>query len=144
MRKTLNCLGKEFFFSGGICYENPKTTAFGNPLKEIPLGETEITAEEFMDFLQSVKSEFVASKYDIFDNNCNHFSNVCSEFLVGEEIPKEISGQANEFKNTPIGNLLQGFNVNPGQNNDNYNISYQGLQGNPQGKSKEIVFYLLI
>lgn len=122
-------LGKEFFYSGGICYESPKTTPFGNPLREINLGITEISPADFMDFLKDVQPEFTAAKYNIFENNCNHFSNICSEFLLGNEIPKMYYNQANEFKNTPIGQMLQGMNVNPGNYNDNYDISMNGFQG---------------
>ena len=62
-------------------------------------------------------------KYDIFNNNCNHFSNFCAEVLVGNGIPQEILNQANEFKNTPIGNMLQGFQVNPSGNTQSYDLN---------------------
>jgi hypothetical protein len=31
-------------------------------------------------------------KYDLFNNNCNNFSNECSEFLVSKPIPEHITG----------------------------------------------------
>jgi hypothetical protein len=101
------------------------------------MGVTEMSAEDFMELLNESKENFTANKYNIFDNNCNHFSNFCSELLVGKNIPNDILNQANEFKNTPIGNLLAGFNVNPGNNNDNYNISYQGLQNSGNRNRKK-------
>ena len=99
------------------------------------MGTTEMTAEDFMGILNSEKDNYSANKYDIFNNNCNHFSNFCSEMLIGKEIPDEYLNQAERFKNTPIGKMLAGFQVNPNQNNDNYNISYQGYQnsGNQNG-----------
>ena len=101
---------------------------YGKPIKEIPMGTTEMTAEDFMGLLNAEQDNFTANKYDIFNNNCNHFANFCSEMLVGKAIPNEYLNQANEFKNTPIGNMLQGFQVNANQNNNNYNVSYQGFQ----------------
>ena len=94
------------------------------------MGTTELTAEIFMDYLKEIQPQFTAMKYDIFNNNCNHFTNVCSEFLLGEPIPEMYYNQANEFKNTPIGQMLQGFNVNPNNNNDSYDLSYNGFASN--------------
>ena len=39
--------GKEFYYSGGICFDKPQTTQFGTPVKELDLGETEIPIEDF-------------------------------------------------------------------------------------------------
>lgn len=72
-------------------------------------------------------------KYDIFDNNCNHFSNFCSEVLVGNGIPNDILNQANEFKNTPIGQMLQGFQVNPNNNTQSYDLTSPFAQNNSNG-----------
>lgn len=43
--------GKEFYFSGGICFDNPKTTAYGQPVSEIKFGETEISPNDFHAYL---------------------------------------------------------------------------------------------
>jgi hypothetical protein len=45
-------------------------------------------------------------KYDLFNNNCNNFSNECSEFLVSKPIPEHITGSyiyiyKNIFKGLP-------------------------------------------
>ena len=34
---------KEFYYQGGIQTDSPKTTPFGQPVKEIHLGETELS-----------------------------------------------------------------------------------------------------
>ena len=39
--------GKEVYYSGGICFDSPKTTHFGMPLREIKLGKTEIEQQDF-------------------------------------------------------------------------------------------------
>jgi hypothetical protein len=92
------------------------------------MGETEMTAEDFMELLNAEQDNFTAQKYDLFNNNCNHFANFCSEMLVGKQIPNSYLNQAEEFKGTPIYNMLKGFQVNANSNNNNYNISYQGFQ----------------
>ncbi len=37
---SLVVFGKEYYFGAGICADPPKTTPFGKPLQEVPLGET--------------------------------------------------------------------------------------------------------
>ena len=101
--------GKEYYFQGGIAWAPPKSTPFGNPVKEITIGNTEISEEEFMMYLDSIQSAFTFETYNVFDNNCNHFANTISEFLTGNPIPSDILDQAKEYKNTPIGQLIQGF-----------------------------------
>lgn len=92
------------------------------------MGETEMSAADFMEVLSESKENFTAAKYHIFENNCNHFANFCTEVLVGRPIPDKFLNQAKEFQDTPIGKMLSGFHVNANNNNDNYNISYQGFQ----------------
>jgi thioredoxin len=101
---------KEYYFQGGTFGDAPKSTPFGIPLREIPLGNTEITKQELDDYVVSIADQFSANTYDIFQNNCNHFSNNLSEFLVGETIPTEYLNQAKEFDHTPIGNFIKSMN----------------------------------
>lgn len=98
------------------------------------MGETEMTAEDFMELLNAEKDSFTYEKYDILENNCNHFSNFCTEMLLGKAIPNAYLNQADEFKGTPIYNMLKGFQVNMNNNRNNYNISYQGFQQSANGK----------
>lgn len=44
--------------------------------------------------------------YHVFEHNCNHFSDACADFLLGEGIPKDITGQPNEFLSTPLGQMI--------------------------------------
>lgn len=120
---SLVVYGKEFYYSGGICFDAPKTTQFGNPVKEIKLGETEITIDDFQSFIKDIENEFTFDKYHIFKNNCNHFTNTAAEFLVGEGIPEDILKQSLEFENTPIGKMIEGFQVNMNGNQNGYNTN---------------------
>ena len=101
---------KEFYFQGGTFGDAPKTTPFGLPVKEIKLGETELSKDELEQYIDEVKHEFTAEKYDIFQRNCNHYSTHLSEFLVGEPIPNEYLNQAKEFEHTPIGSFIKSMN----------------------------------
>ena len=42
-------------------------------------------------------------KYDLFDNNCNNFTDEAAKFLVGKGIPEYITGLPKEILNTPLG-----------------------------------------
>ena len=125
---SLVVFGKEFYFAGGICYDPPRTTPFGHPIEVKDHGTTELTAQDFFDFIQSVKSKYTLNSYHILNNNCNHFTNEMIEFLTGDPLPDYILNQAKEYQNTPIGKLMEGFNVNPNNNQDGYNLNYNGFQ----------------
>jgi len=56
------------------------------------LGETEIPQSTFEEFLRSISSKYTMEKYDLFENNCNNFTNECAMFLVGKGIPENITG----------------------------------------------------
>lgn len=115
--------GKEFYFSGGICFDNPKTTAFGQPVKEIKFGETEISPNDFHIYLQSIKNQFKFETYHIFENNCNHFTNAILEFLCGKTLHDEILNQHKHLENTPIGKMIEGMQVNLNNNRNGYNLN---------------------
>ena len=95
--------GTEFFFGGGICEAPPRTTPFGQPVKEIKMGVTEIPEEVFREYLSSIAGEFCFEKYDLFNHNCNNFSNEVCMFLLGKGIPEDIVNLPQEFLNTPLG-----------------------------------------
>lgn len=133
---SLVVFGKEFYFSGGICYDPPFTTAFGRPWKTVEMGATELTAQDLFEYLKSIKDKFSCDTYHIFENNCNHFTNDVCEFLTGSPIPEYIVGQSKEYQNTPIGKFIEGMQVNANANRDNYNISYDGFNAQNQGLSQ--------
>ena len=45
--------------------------------------------------------------YNLITNNCNNFTNECSEFLVGRGIPSDIINLPNEMLATPMGAMLR-------------------------------------
>jgi len=115
--------GREYFFGGmGIQHCPPMTTMLGEPDETKLLGRTEITKPLFEDYLQSLADDtYHASKYDIFKQNCNNFSNELALFLTGKEIPPHILSLPDDILNSPIGSFIRTFMsrvaVNPGGSN---------------------------
>ena len=98
---------EEYFYGGKIFHDKPKKTEFGIPNIEIDIGETEISKEDFENYLRDISIDtFTEDKYHMIDNNCNHFTNNACLFLVGKEIPKYLTEQHLEFSNTLLGQII--------------------------------------
>ncbi|KAK9530695.1 hypothetical protein VZT92_012183 [Zoarces viviparus] len=115
--------GKEFFFVGeGINNCPPGGTPLGNPDSIVDLGSTEVPADIFMEYLFSLaESSYSGDKYNLFEHNCNTFSNEVAQFLTGQKIPSYITDLPSEVLSTPFGQalrpLLDSIVINPGGNN---------------------------
>ena len=81
----------------------------GQPTKIETMGNTEVPFEVFTEYLHSISSEFVPSKYNLLEHNCNNFSNEITQFLTGKEFPKYIIDLPKEVLSTPFGQQLQPF-----------------------------------
>jgi len=121
---------KEWFYGGdGITHCVPATTMLGQPLRQEFLGVSEITEEIMLDYIQSMAAgEFAGKRYKLFEHNCNNFSNALSQFLLGKDIPKEITGLPQEVLSTPFGMqikaMLENMDVNAMGNNKQNSTSY--------------------
>ncbi|GAA6219981.1 desumoylating isopeptidase 1-like [Lates japonicus] len=115
--------GKEYFFVGeGINWCSPGGTPLGEPLSIVDLGYTEVPAEIFTEYLTSLtESTYSSDKYNLFEHNCNTFSNEVAQFLTGKKIPSYITDLPSEVLSTPFGQalrpLLDSIVINPGGNN---------------------------
>lgn len=98
--------GKEYFFGGGIFCDPAGRTPYGVPEKRIVLGRTKKTLVEFEQFLDSIRPRFRMQDYDLIRHNCNNFTNECSQFLVGNGIPKDILDLPTRALSSPIGQML--------------------------------------
>ena len=78
----------------------------GEPTKVLDLGSTEIPEEVFMELLQEISPRFTMSTYDVFNHNCNNFTDEVAQLVLGEGIPKEIVDLPKEFLATPMGKSL--------------------------------------
>ena len=77
------------------------------PIRKEVLGRTEKTREDFHAFLDSITPRFTQVTYDVFRNNCNHFSDVIVRYLLnGTGIPTEIVTLPDRILATPMGQML--------------------------------------
>ncbi|XP_026170771.1 desumoylating isopeptidase 1b isoform X2 [Mastacembelus armatus] len=117
--------GKEYYFVGeGINHCPPVRgcTPLGEPDSVVDLGFTEVPEEILMEHLISLaESTYSVDKYNLFDHNCNTFSNEVAQFLTGRNIPSYITDLPSEVLSTPFGQalrpLLDSIVINPGGNN---------------------------
>lgn len=81
------CYGKEYFFGSGInsIPEADFAQSFGmSPTKTVDLGDTEIPAEVFEEWVADRGREFFSStSYNLIRRNCNHFTGVCQQRTLG-------------------------------------------------------------
>jgi hypothetical protein len=102
--------GYEYFFGGGIQRMAPGMTPYGTPVQMIDLGVTQKTQQEFEAFVRNMnQTRFRLDRYHLFDNNCNHFSEEASQFLLSKSIPEHILSLPSEFFTTPMGQMLRPF-----------------------------------
>lgn len=66
--------GKEFYYGGGISYDLPARTPFGQPSKCVSLGETEVPEDIFMELLRDMAAKYTEKSYHVFNNNSNTFT----------------------------------------------------------------------
>ena len=100
--------GREIFFGGaGIFDAAPGCTHYGPPHHVYDVGYTFIPRDVFVEYLEEIKTIYTGAAYDIFDNNCNNFSNDISMFLTGKEIPSHITGLPREILATPFGGMIR-------------------------------------
>lgn len=103
--------GKEYYIDQGIKEALPGRTKFGVPREVLDVGETYVTEDLLQDFLQELRSrsdnKYHASKYDLFDNNCNHFTDTVIEFLTGKNLEDRILGLPQRVLASPNGMLLR-------------------------------------
>lgn len=111
---AIQAYGNEYFYSRtstgeSICKLPPDVVE--KELKMAPvvvqhLGDTYITQREFECFLESIKGRFTPEEYDLVNWNCNHFTNVCSRFLLnGKEIPDEIKNLPHQVEESLVGRM---------------------------------------
>ena len=118
--------GKEYFFASGtgVAVEAPevfRTTRNLAPRQILEVGTTEVTPSDFDEWCrrqsQSMDAPFHASRYNLFDQNCNHFSQQAlkdglrvvpnKDTQNGELIPQWILDIPQKFLASPFGQLAR-------------------------------------
>lgn len=80
----------------------------GPPDSVVDVGNTEVTEEIFLEYLSSLgESLFRGEAYNLFEHNCNTFSNEVAQFLTGRKIPSYITDLPSEVLSTPFGQALR-------------------------------------
>lgn len=97
----------EFFYSGGIQVLHPHRVVevFGlAPVDRVLLGRTGKSDGELRAHLRSIAHKYTVEKYNLFEHNCNNFSDEVSRFLLeGKGIPEYILRVPSEVQSTPMG-----------------------------------------
>ncbi|KAI4799103.1 hypothetical protein KUCAC02_019224 [Chaenocephalus aceratus] len=115
--------GKEFFFVGqGINNCPPGSTPLGQLAPSLIWAPLRVSAELFMEYLMSLAvSTYGQDTYNLFEHNCNTFSDEVAQFLTGKKIPSYITDLPSDVLSTPFGQilrpLLDSVVVNPGGSN---------------------------
>ncbi|GAM90665.1 hypothetical protein ANO11243_087100 [Dothideomycetidae sp. 11243] len=97
----------EYFFGQGIQQSIPGATHHGQPMEVVHLGRTQLPPDVVLEYLESMKTIYTPEAYDLFQNNCNNFSNDFSQFLVGKGIPDHIVSLPKTVLDTPFGQMLK-------------------------------------
>lgn len=101
--------GKEYYIDQGVKTAPPGATKYGTPVEVIDMGETEIPEEIFDDYLDEHNDagKYHPATYDLFDNNCNHFTDETLQFLVGQRLDDRILTLPQKVLSTPAGQQLR-------------------------------------
>lgn len=105
--------GREYYFRGGVQRAVPGRTHFGAPVEKLALGTTVRSREEFEAFLAKNAEKYTERTYDLFENNCNHFTDACAMFLVGQGVPPHIMELSLLVQNTPLGAMVKALMAPP-------------------------------
>ena len=98
--------GKEYYFGSGISRDLPGKTPFGVPVKTLELGRTTFSEAKVMEALKKLQPKYTAESYDLFKNNCNHFTDEVARALLGRGIPEQIVSLPEDFVDSPLGASL--------------------------------------
>lgn len=103
---------KEYYLDQGIKVNSPPGhTKYGTPIEVLEIGTTGVDDELLNDFINELKNhdemKYHAVNYNLFTNNCNHFTDVVIDFLCGKNLKDRILKLPDTVLNTPNGQLLQ-------------------------------------
>ncbi|XP_038048270.1 uncharacterized protein LOC119722295 [Patiria miniata] len=103
--------GREYFYGGGgIESCKPSGTILGQPNQVHEMGTTQVDYTIWLEYMGGLGcDEFSGERYNLFEHNCNTFSNEACQFLTGNSIPTFILNLPHEVMNTPIGAMMKGL-----------------------------------
>ncbi|CDJ70286.1 hypothetical protein ENH_00081000, partial [Eimeria necatrix] len=74
---------------------------------ELAMGRTQITEEELEAFLYLQRTSFTPDRYDVFQHNCNHFSQSLLRFLGAKPLPTYIATLPDRVLETVLGRIVR-------------------------------------
>nr|CAH8864404.1 unnamed protein product [Trichobilharzia regenti] len=134
---------KEFFFcQSGIQYCEPCTTTLGSPLEKRFMGRTHLTESEIFRYLEQLSGTlFKPGDYNLFEHNCNTFSNHFINHLTSTNIPSYILNLPREVMSTPFGASI-GSAMNSLSVGINSKSSIQSIQQSANTKNRHSYNYI--
>lgn len=79
----------------GVIESQPNTNKNLFLRKKINMGESHLKLNEINKIITEIKKKYIGSSYDIFFNNCNHFTNELCIQLLNKKIPNYINRLCN-------------------------------------------------
>jgi hypothetical protein len=106
---SIVAFGYEYYFDREGPTKLPAgQTRFGTPHQILDLGETHIPQEIFEEYLEELKSErFKFGSYDLFFNNCNHFTHEVVQFANNGVLDSRILHLPEQVLTSPNGAMIQ-------------------------------------
>lgn len=99
---SIEIFGNEYYFQNGLLVQPAGSTHYGQVVERISLGYTNCSQEELAEFFECSKETWTPATYNLFDNNCNNFSDWLANFLVGTSIPAHILELPEKVKASPF------------------------------------------
>lgn len=97
---SIEIFGNEYYFHNGLNVQKVGATPFRKCVERMSLGFTDCTHTSLVEFLECGKGSWGPESYDLFENNCNDFSNWLANFLVERNIPNHILELPKKVKDT--------------------------------------------
>ena len=103
--------GYEWWYGGDCFQSRPFSTPFGTtPTRIEDIGTTTRTVQELKEFVRSkMRKKYNYASYDVISNNCNHFTNDVSHYLVHRGIRKSIVSLPNELLSGGLAKIMRPF-----------------------------------
>ena len=103
---------QKYYLDQGIKVNSPPGhTKYGTPIEVLEIGTTGVDDELLNDFINELKNhdemKYHAVNYNLFTNNCNHFTDVVIDFYVAKFRGQDIKVARHGVKHAPNGQLLQ-------------------------------------
>ncbi|KAI5170073.1 desumoylating isopeptidase 1 [Pancytospora epiphaga] len=109
---SIEIYGNEYYFQNGLMIQTVGTTPYGSFVERISLGHTNCSRASLEEYFELSRNHWTPESYDLFENNCNNFSNYLTDFLLQRSIPSYILELPKKVKESPAFKQLFGMRMN--------------------------------